>query len=66
MCVKFHDEDYLFAHAFFTMEWNLLACSDNCFTMPVQHIEFENNSLFFFVAKSKGNQLVEIIQKPWH
>ena len=34
-----HDDD-LFAHAFLTMEWNLFARSDNCFTMHVKHIEF--------------------------
>ena len=63
---KSDDEDYLFAHAFLTMEWNLLARSDNCFTMRVQHIEFKNDSLLFFFAKSKGNQLGEATEKPWH
>ena len=60
------DDDFLFAHAFLTMEWNLLARSDNCFTMHVQHIEFKNDSLLFFFAKSKGNQLGEATEKPWH
>ena len=63
---KSQEDDYLFAHAFLTMEWNLLARSDNCFTMHVKHIEFSNDSLLFFFAKSKGNQLGEASDKPWH
>ena len=63
---KSDDDDYLFAHAFLTMEWNLLARSDNCFSMRTQHVEFKNDSLIFFFAKSKGNQLGEASEKPWH
>ena len=61
---KSDDDYYLFAHAFLTMEWNLLARSDNCFTMHVKHIEFKNDSLLFFFGKSKGNQLGESTEKP--
>ena len=63
---KSDNDDFLFAHTFLTMEWNLLACSNHCFTMCVKHIEFCNDSLLFFVAKSKGNQLGEATEKPWH
>jgi len=63
---KSDDDDYLFAHTFLTMEWNLLARSDNCFTMHVKHVEFKNDSLLFFFGKSKGNQLGEGSENPWH
>ena len=42
------DDYYLFAHAFLTMEWNLLARSDNCFTIHVKHIEFKMTHFSFF------------------
>ena len=63
---KSDDDNFLFAHTFLTMEWNLLACSDNCFTMQVNHIEFKNGSLILFFSKSKGNQLGEASKKSWH
>jgi hypothetical protein len=50
---KSDDDEYLFAHTFLTMEWNLLARSDNCFSMNVNHIEFKNDSLLFFLVSQK-------------
>ena len=32
-------DEHLFAHAFLIMEWNLMARSDNCVNMHVQHIQ---------------------------
>ena len=32
------DDEYLFAHAFLTMEWNLMAGDDNCVNMHVDHV----------------------------
>ena len=34
-------DDNLFAHAFFTMEYNLIARSNNCVNMNVQHIQWK-------------------------
>ena len=62
---KSDDDDYLFAHAFLTMEWNLLACSDNCFTLHVQHIEFKNDSLLFFLQNQKAINLVKLLRSPF-
>ena len=62
---KSHYGDYLFAHTFLTMEWNLLAHSDNSFSICAQHIDFNNDSLLFLIfAKSKGNQLGEGSKRP--
>ena len=33
-------DDHFFAHAFLTIEWNLMARSDNCVNMHVQHIQW--------------------------
>ena len=33
-------DDHLFAHAFLTMEWDLMARSDNCVNMHFQHIQW--------------------------
>ena len=60
------NDDYLFAHTFLTLEWNLLARADNCFHMQTQHIEFENDCLKFYFGKSKGNQTGESNENPWH
>ena len=48
--------DYSFAHAFLTLEWNLMARADNCFSMQISHIEWSDDSLVFFFAKSKSDQ----------
>ena len=59
-------DDYLFAHTFLTLEWNLLARSDNCLSMHINHIEWREDCLVFFFAKSKGNQTGENSEHPWH
>ena len=42
------DDEYLFAHAFLTIEWNLMARSDNVVNSHVNHIRWDGNSLQFF------------------
>ena len=44
---------HLFAHALFTMEWNLMARSDNCVNMHVQHIQWMSDGLIYFFGTSK-------------
>lgn len=60
------DDEYLFAHAFLTMEWNLMARSDNCLHMNINHVQWRDDCLLFFFAKSKGNQGGENSENPWH
>ena len=41
MCKNFYerdDDEYLFAHAFLTMEWNFMARADNCVNMHVKYL----------------------------
>ena len=35
------DHEYLFAHSYLTMEWNLMARSDNCVSMGISHIQWQ-------------------------
>ena len=59
-------DDCIFAHAFLTMEWNLMARSDNCVNMHVQHIQWNTDCLVFYFGTSKSNQTGERSQDPWH
>jgi len=57
--------DALFAHAFITLEWNLMARSDNVKSVQVSHIEWRHDCLVVFFGKSKGDQTGEN-DEPWH
>eukprot|EP00957_Ditylum_brightwellii_P086384 6572999-Ditylum_brightwellii.AAC.1 len=41
-------DDYLFAHTFLALEWNLPSQSDNCFAMYLNHIEWADDCLFLY------------------
>ena len=58
--------DYLFAHAFLTLEWNLMARSDNCLRMHVSHVQWYGDSLQFFFGTHKRSQTGENSSEPWH
>ena len=47
------DNEYLFAHAFLKMEWNLMARADNCVNVHVNHVQWQDDCLLFFFGKSK-------------
>ena len=59
-------EDAAFAHLFLILEWNLMARSENCVKMHVNHIQWREDALVFFFGKSKGNQSGENNHQPWH
>ena len=60
------DDDSILAHAFLTLEWNLMARSDNVTKCHLNHIEWRNDSLIIFFAHSKGDQEGINQQQPWH
>ena len=69
LCEELYNEksdDNLFAHAFLTMEWNLMARSENCVYMHVQHIQWRSDSLIYYFGISKGNQTGDKANYPWH
>lgn len=63
---KGKDDEYTFAHAFLTLEWNLMARSDNVKHCHLNHVKWSADSLQFFFTHSKGNQTGENSEIPWH
>ena len=59
-------EDFIFAHAFLTMEWNLMARRDKCVNMHIKQIQRRSYCLIFYLGASKGNQTGERSSDPWH
>ena len=59
-------DDYAFAHVFLMLEGNLLARSDNCLAMKINHVQWENDSLVFYFSKTKGDQSGDKSGDPWH
>ena len=59
-------DDHLFAHALLTMEWNLMARSNNCVNMHVQHIQWRSDSLIYYFGTLKSNQMGDRANYPFH
>lgn len=64
--MKGESDEYLFAHCFLTLEWNLMARADNVVDTQVSHIEWHSDCLVFHFAKQKGSQEGECVHRPWH
>ena len=64
--LKEENDEYTFAHAFFTIEWNLMARADNVVDISVEHIEWLGDSLIFHFATTKTDQSGEKQRIPWH
>ena len=60
------DYEYEITHVFLKLEWNLLARSDNCLAMNVNHVQWENDSLVFYFSKTKGDQSGDKSGDLWH
>ena len=52
-------DDYAFYHMFLKLDWNLLARSNNCLTMNVNDLQWDNDSLVLYCSKTKGDQQVD-------
>ena len=59
-------DDYACTHVFLTLEWNLLAQSNNCLDMNVNHGQWENDSPVFYISKTKGDQSGDKSGVPWN
>ena len=59
-------DDHLFAHAFLTMECNIMARSDNCVNIHVQHIQWRSDNLIYCFGTLKGNQTGDRANDHWH
>ena len=60
-----HDE-FIFAHAFLTLEWNLMCRADNLVSLNINHMGWEDDSLLCNLAKVKHDQEGEGTKTPWH
>jgi hypothetical protein len=69
MCELFmseEEEEFIFARSFLTLEWNLMARSENVVHAHMFHITWENDSLVFRFVKSKGDQTGKNSDQAWH
>lgn len=53
MLCKESGNGYLFANIFLTLEWNLMARSESCLSMYIANIQWQDDALLFYFAKSK-------------
>ena len=60
------DPEFAFAHAFLTLEWNLMARSENVVDAHVDHIFWNNDSLVMQFARTKGDQIGKKSDQLWH
>ena len=58
--------DFIFAHCFLVIEWNLMARSDNVIYTHIHHMKWIDDALVFYFKKSKGDQEGVNENKPWH
>ena len=52
------DDDSILCHAFSTLEWNLMARSDNVSNCHLNHVEWKNDSLVNFLYTQKVTRRV--------
>ena len=60
------NDEFVFAHCFLTLEWNLMCRADNLVNLNLAHIRWSDNSLLACIAKAKHDQEGEGAKTPWH
>ena len=59
LCKKFFEgekNEYAFAHLFLTLEWNLIARSDNIVNLSLSNIEWIDDAMLTFLKRTKTDQ----------
>ncbi len=64
--MKEEGEEFIFAHCFLTLEWNLMARLESIVFAYLYHITWENDCLVFCFAKSKTDQTGRNKDQVWH
>ena len=59
-------EEFTFASVFLTLEWNLMARSENAVDSHILHVHWEEYCLVFRFVKSKGDQMGQNHNQEWH
>ena len=60
------DDECIFGHTFLTLEWNLMARSDNVVNSHTNHLEWRDDCLLYYIMRSKGDQDGTSSKEPWH
>ena len=60
------DDECIFEHTFLTLEWNLMARSDNVVNLHTNHLEWRDDCLLYYIMRSKGDQDGTSSKEPWH
>ena len=60
------NDEFIFAHCFLTLEWNLMCRADNLVTLNLAHIGWEYDSFLCNLAKCKHDQEGKGATTPWH
>ena len=69
LCEKFFEgskDEYNFAHLFLTLEWNLIARSDNIVNLSVSDLEWNDDALIIYLKRSKTDQEGNNGKTPYH
>ena len=64
--VEGKDNEYIFAHAFLTLKWNLMVRSENVVHAHILHVSWHADCLVFCFIKSKGDQMGWNHDQEWH
>ena len=60
------DEEYIFAHAFLTLEWNLMSRSENVVDCHAENLVWTEDALGFHFPRTKTDQLGKRSDAIWH
>ena len=60
------NDEYTFANCFLTLEWNLMARSENVVNCHSENITWKDDALCFNFPKSKGDQYGKRSDAVWH
>jgi len=60
------DDKYTFGQCFLTLEWNLMSWSDNVAHSHVNHLEWREDCLLYYMMRTKGDQYGNLSTQPWH
>ena len=64
--MKGDNDEYIFAKCYLTLEWNLMARSENIEQCHAQNICWKDDALGFHFPKTKGDQLGKRADAIWH
>jgi len=66
LMMESEDDEYIFGQWFLTVEWNLMARSDNIVQSHVNHLEWRDNCLLYYMIRTKGDQDGNLSTQHWY